>query len=184
MNLDQFVTSKEVITAVGTIVGAAAGGLALLMLCLKLWGLFRKEFSNADIEKQQAALQNHTTTRMMDLEKQLTERQEKINALTSELGELRGECKALKMNLETVQKSKDYWSTRAREMEDRFKQLEDAVDSLTVHAIQAELKLSVLNGDLDAKYVNLNPAEALPRVIRDKLDKARATVTTDGGLAG
>lgn len=182
MNLEHILESKELLAAIATVVGAAAGGLGLLMLALKIWGLFRKEFSNADLEKQQAALQSHTTNRMLELEKQLAERQEKINSLTSDLGELRGECKALKMQNTELERAKEYWSARTREAETKFSGLEDAVDSLTVHAIQAEMKIAVLSGELDAKTVNINPVEVLPRVIREKLAKAREGVIAAGAL--
>ena len=159
----------------GVIAAAVATGGGGLFMALRMWRAVRQELGASVNEKQQEAFQARTLTRAQDLEKKLEDLQTKFVEQSITLGVAKGESGALRLQLDEMLKNKDYWRGRALDLEKTTAELDKAVDMLTVHLANAQIRLSIAKGDLDPKTAVVGAVGELPEVAKARLAAACRT---------
>ena len=153
----------------GNIAAAATGGGVGIVMLLQVWKQIRQSFSAATNEKQQEAFQTRTLARIQELEKKLEDMQSKNTEQSIALGTATGERNAAKSNYEEMTKNKDYWRERALAVEIKNAELDKAVDMLSVHLMQLQIKLGIKRGDIDPKSSPCTPLIGLPESVQARM---------------
>lgn len=156
----------------GVAAALGAGSLGAVFLALKVWRWLRQEFRAENSEKQQEAFQQRTMTRAQEVEKKLEELQREHNKLTMEFGVTKGEASALLIQLKAMTENKDYWRARALDLEKHAAELDKNVELLSAHLAQAQFRLAVARGELDASALMDTPLSALPEMAQGRLGAA------------
>ena len=153
----------------GTWAAVGATGVGAIFLALKVWRAIRQEFSGANLEKTQEGIITRSITRTQDLEGKIEAIQTKYNEQSVALGNAQGEAKAYKLQIESMTSNKDYWKERALGLEKANDELERAVDILTAHMAQLQIKISADKGDIDPASVVENSLPKLPDDIASRI---------------
>lgn len=166
-------------TGGGILAIGGTAGVGAVVVAMKVWRYLRKELRADTNEAQQEAYNKRTTDRVAELENKNAALNDKVSALSMQIGELSGELKAERARVSDLTTNKDYWKDRAMALEKKVTELDAGIDAITLYAVNTDARLAIVNGELDSKSVIINPIGSIPEFIRHRMELVAKNAITN-----